>query len=59
MGLGERHTTAMLVTRSSDSSISIYYDVASGSEIMACNKFDKTIVVYQSSGKGAYIMTKL
>ena len=45
---------------------SYHNDVASGSEIMPCNKIDKPLMVYRCSGKRyvvhskiAYIITKL
>ena len=35
------------------------YDVASGSEIMPCNKIDKPLVVYRFSGNVMTFITRL
>ena len=35
------------------------YDVASGSEIMPCNKIDKPLVVYRFTGNGMASITTL
>ena len=38
---------------------SLSYEVASGSEIMPCNKIDKPLVVYRSSGNVMMSITML